>query len=95
MAMKAIVLLAPMGYGFKKSLKFKWDWAVDYEMFDGRQWRKALRHCKDREEARRFIRERKNSPSAYRNLKMKRRLAQTHWEEYHDSFGWNAGSGKC
>ena len=81
MAMKSVKLLAPMGFGFKKSLLFKWQWRVEYEMHDGGQWRKCYQMFESRSAAREFIRKRKYR-TWQRRFITQRRLAQTSWETY-------------
>ena len=85
--MKAIKLLAPMGFGFKKSLTFKWEWAVFYETLNGEPY---SQHFDSRAEARRYRR----GLYFVKKIKIKRRLVQTSWENYNDSFTWNAGCGR-
>lgn len=91
MSMKYVKLLAPMGLGFAKSLTFKWEWGVAYEVFNGEAWYPAFKHCESRRAARQFIRGR---GTWSRKHKIKRRLVQTQWEAYNDSFTWNRGCGR-
>ncbi|QGJ90126.1 hypothetical protein HWC80_gp086 [Mycobacterium phage Indlulamithi] len=79
----------------KTWVKFKWEWAVFYE-----EWTRTAGHyrqkkivCESRREARIF-RDNLNVRVKYgdkiRNVVMKRRLIQVNWDEYHDSFSYNA-----
>lgn len=89
MSMKYIRLLAPMGLGFKKTLLFKWDWSVYFECNDGNGWYKGRRYVQGRRGARDFVRSRKSRPWI-RNMKIQRRLASVAWEDYSDTFTYNA-----
>lgn len=83
MAMKPIKLLAPMGLGFKKSLDFKWQYRVTYEVHIFGRWEKEVVEFKNRDAAMKFRRERvgKNKPF-YRNFKIEKRLVETTWRPY-------------
>lgn len=106
MAMKPIRLLAPMGYGFKKSLGFKWEWKVSWEYNGLGEWEYFEEKFENRAGARYFKYHqlyvdkaqmgghRPIPHTCFRNVKLHRRLVQTNWEEYNDSFTWNAGCGK-
>lgn len=76
-----------------KSLNFKWEWQVEYhsKSYDG----KDIRHtqiCRNRAVARQVKFTLQNR--GHTQIKVKRRLVQANWEDYNDSFGWNAGRGK-
>jgi hypothetical protein len=93
MVMKPIKLLAPLGFGFKQSLTFKFEWRLDYELqFPRGKWLKKHKFFESRAKLRAY--KRYHTDSNHRNFKISRRLVQTVWEPYNDSFGWNVGNGK-
>lgn len=70
---------------------FKWQWALFYEenIYLHGGWKNQCLIFNSRGDARssKFdLRRRKD----IRNLKMKRRLVQANWEDYNDSFSYNA-----
>ncbi len=69
-------------------LNFKWQWAVFYEQ----KSTLAYRICPTRKTAREFSRLMKKYPDV-KKVQLKRRLIQANWDDYNDSYGWNAGRG--
>lgn len=77
-----------------KTINFKWQWAVFYEQKAWNQERfySAYRICPTRKMAREFSRLIKKHPDI-KKVRFKRRLIQANWDDYNDSYGWNAGRG--
>lgn len=74
-----------------KALWFKWQWAVFYEekTYATGTWINSHIICDSRSDARNFARYKKDQRFA-RKVVIKRRLVQTFWEDYQDSFTYNA-----
>lgn len=74
---------------------FKWQWAVSCEVqddtdFNGK-WHPALTVIETRWRAREYRNEiNAGKLRGVRNAKLKRRLVQVDWEEYPDTFSYNA-----
>lgn len=89
-----MVLSGPFATQMKK-LAFKWEWAVFWEekAYARDEWKQKHAPMGSRYEARLFAKHRKvreKYGDHIRNVKIKRRLVQANWDDYHDTFGWNA-----
>jgi hypothetical protein len=78
-----------------KKLVFKWEWAVFWEekAYGNHEWKEKHAPCESRFEARIFAKHRKvreQYGDYIRNVKIKRRLVQSNWDDYNDTFNWNA-----
>ena len=75
-------------------LLFKWEWAVLCQYQDiGGFVRDSVSVAPSRKEVRKIYARLRSDPHC-RNVRIARRLVQSNWEPYTDSFGWNAGCGK-
>lgn len=74
---------------------FRWEWKVCYEYQYWSQsqeyydWRYNEQVCPTRASMRKAVRAITGN-ECYRNIETKRRLAQVNWEDYNDSFTYNA-----
>lgn len=77
---------------YKGCLWFKWQWAVFFEenSYAHGGWVNRKVICDSRREARLFKQSCLISKRYMRNVKIKRRLVQANWEDYNDSFSYNA-----
>lgn len=90
--MSKVYVNVPSRRKHKWGKPFKWQWAVFFEenSYAHGGWvnRKAI--CDSRREARLFKQSCLIGKRYMRNVKMKRRLVQANWEDYNDSFSYNA-----
>ena len=95
MAMKYIRLLQNPAVWPTKVRMFKWEWAIEYEYnVNGMGlWKYGISVFPNRKNAR-IVLANMHFDERTRDMKLKRRLVQAHWENYNDSFTWNRGCGR-
>lgn len=73
-----------------QKLFFKWEWAVlcDYKGYQ-QDWGPSISACPSRANARRIRRTMLRDPHC-RNVRIARRLVQTKWLPYNDTYSYNA-----